>query len=273
MAHGRILSKDICDDKRVNDLSSDICRLAFSWAITHLDRDGRMAGDPAVVKSKVFPRREDISTEQMAAFITEWRDKGLVVWYEAEGDRWLFFPRFRKHQPGLRYEQEAPSRIPSPPGERRDNGVTTVKQLPNGREGNISKENTGGDSAPQANSAVKRLIDHYFDRYVQKADQKPTVTGQWGRNLKTLLRAHTEETVQRVMDYFFDYPKRTQWGWNKFMSAFDNLLPGATGKTQHKGPAAAREWTCTVCGRVNNHVGSYCLTPRCEGEPGGKQSV
>ena len=115
MANGRIINSKICRNKIINErLSSDTSRLAFTWTIPHLDRDGRIHGDPALLRSIIFPRRKDITDEQMEVFITEWAQHGLVIWYEAEGDKWIQFPKFRQNQPNLRYERETESSIPPP---------------------------------------------------------------------------------------------------------------------------------------------------------------
>jgi hypothetical protein len=114
MANGRFITNTICADKRVNQLSNDTCRLAFTWLVTFADREGRTYGDPAMVRSMLFPRRQDISIEQMQQMITEWASLGLVVWYEDDGDLWIWFPGFEKNQMGLRKEREAPSKIPAP---------------------------------------------------------------------------------------------------------------------------------------------------------------
>ena len=123
MANGRMISRDICSDKRINDLSSDLSRLGFTWIITLLDREGRVHGDPAVVRSMIFPRRQDVTIDHIEEIILEWFRLGLVVWYEANDDLWLWFPNFDKHQVGLRKEREAPSHIPDPTAE----GVELVR--------------------------------------------------------------------------------------------------------------------------------------------------
>jgi hypothetical protein len=58
-----------------------------------------------------------VTNEQMERYIREWHDIGLIRWYEAEDDHWIYFPRFEKHQVGLRKDREAPSAIPAPPSE------------------------------------------------------------------------------------------------------------------------------------------------------------
>ena len=109
-----MISNAITRDKRINDLSDDTSRLAFTWLITFADAEGRTYGDPAVLRSMLFPRRSDISVEQMESYVIEWAIAGIIEWYEAAGDLWIHFVSFDKHQPGLRKEREAKSEIPEP---------------------------------------------------------------------------------------------------------------------------------------------------------------
>ena len=115
MARGRIISNGICADKRVNELSDDTSRLAFTWLVTFADCEGRTYGDPAMVRSMLFPRRDDISIERMESYLAEWAEHNLIVWYEADGDMWVWFPGFAKNQVGLNKSREGKSRIPEPP--------------------------------------------------------------------------------------------------------------------------------------------------------------
>jgi hypothetical protein len=112
VAKGRFISNTICADKKINLLSDDTSRLAFTWLVTLADCEGRTYGDPAVLRSMLFPRRQDVTIERMEIYIKEWADNGMVLWYEAGGDKWICFPNFDKHQAGLRKDREAPSIIP-----------------------------------------------------------------------------------------------------------------------------------------------------------------
>jgi hypothetical protein len=123
LAVGRMINKKISLNKVLHNLSSDTSRLAFTWTIPHCDRDGRVHGDPSLLKKIVFPRRDDITTEQMEQFIIEWAEAKLIYWYESNGDKWIQFPKFRENQPGLRYEREAASCIPPP-----EKGVNLLKK-------------------------------------------------------------------------------------------------------------------------------------------------
>ena len=115
MARGRIIANDITKDKRVSDLSDDTSRLAFTWLVTFADCEGRTHGDPALIRSILFPRREDITIKQMEVYIREWADLGLVIWYECNGDKWIQFPAFAKHQKGFDKRHEPDSVHPPPP--------------------------------------------------------------------------------------------------------------------------------------------------------------
>lgn len=117
MARGRMVTNQITRDKDVDALSSDTARLMFTWMITLADREGRIDGDPSIVKSDVFPRRRDITVEQVESYLYEFKQLGLIIWYEAKGDLFVFFPAFLKNQRNMRPEREPESEIPPPPVE------------------------------------------------------------------------------------------------------------------------------------------------------------
>jgi hypothetical protein len=143
MARGRMISKSITKSKQVHDLPDDTCRLAFTWAIALLDCEGRMEGDPALVRNLIFPRRTDVTVEQMEQYIQSWVNAGLAVHYESGGDWWLFFPGFERHQVGLRREKEAPSRIPPPPPETFPEPAPTESPPPGPTPDNTLAPGTG----------------------------------------------------------------------------------------------------------------------------------
>lgn len=125
MAKGRMIVNAIVADKDINGLSDDTSRLAFTWLVTFADVDGRTYGDPAMVRSMLFPRREDVTAARMEQYIREWAEAGLIVWYEAKGDKWIWFPGFDKNQTGLDRRKESPSRIPAPPQAQHEDARAT----------------------------------------------------------------------------------------------------------------------------------------------------
>jgi len=128
MAKGRLIQNRITLDKKVSELSDDTSRLAFTWLITYADCEGRTYGDPGIVRSMLFPRRDDIDNTKMAAYIQEWHDAGLVVWYEADDDKYIFFPKFEDNQ-YIDKSREAASTIPEPPAEHVDTKSRVTPEL------------------------------------------------------------------------------------------------------------------------------------------------
>lgn len=169
MAKGRFISKEICFDKKVNELSCFESMLAFTWLIPHLDKEGLTYGDPAIVRSMIFPRRSDISVDQIEGFIQEWSKCGLIYLYEQKGDRYICFPSFDKHQVGLNKDREATSSIPLPDDYMSNAGINqeeiTVKLIKDKLIKSELKVNDNNNTSPPADT---------FDVFADLPKESPT---------------------------------------------------------------------------------------------------
>ena len=198
MARGRLIASDITRDKRINDLSNDTSRLAFTWLVTFADQEGRTYGDPALLRSMIFPRRADVTVDEMECYIAEWHASGLVIWYEANQDRWIQFPAFHKHQKGFDRRHEPDSQIPDPPamsgngdGECPDNVQATPVQCTAEVKRSEVKRSEGKPGrkpatppTPPAVTAYRENANRYPPKswYKQIADtvgEKPDDLGFW----------------------------------------------------------------------------------------------
>ena len=158
MARGRMINKEICADKKIHALSCDTSRLAFTWLVVFADREGRVRGDPALVRSMVFPRRDDVTIAEIEGYIQEWADCGLVVWYEANDDLWIWFQGFEKNQLGLRKEKEPASIIPPLTDDCRIIGGTSPDKVRlNGREENIIEDTSSLENSEETNLSDEEL--------------------------------------------------------------------------------------------------------------------
>jgi hypothetical protein len=126
MPAGRFISKSIAVNKQLRKVSLPADYL-FERCIPHLDREGRLEGDPEVVRATVCPLRPEMTAEVVEDCLRQLHDAELVVWYEAEGDMYLSFPGFKNHQTGMKHDREAPSRIPKPPMKVRTSGEGPAK--------------------------------------------------------------------------------------------------------------------------------------------------
>jgi hypothetical protein len=117
MANGRFVSKSISSNEQLSIVSLE-ADFFFQRCLPHLDVEGRITGNPQLLKGAVFPLREQITAENIPALIeelgrsTDADGRSLVVWYEVGAQRVLLFPRFMRHQTGLNKKREAPSRLP-----------------------------------------------------------------------------------------------------------------------------------------------------------------
>ena len=114
MARGRFVATTIATDERLANLSLD-AEYLYLKTIPHLDRDGLIDGRTRYVWATVAPFRSEL-LDRCGALIQEWLDVGLVVRYEGARTPVLWFCGFAKNQIGLRYDRDAASVFPPPPG-------------------------------------------------------------------------------------------------------------------------------------------------------------
>jgi hypothetical protein len=142
MAQGRFLHKRISVNRDLPKLMAELdarygfghgayCSVLFTMMLPWIDVEGRLHGDPCIVKGRCVPRVAELTLERVELFLGALDAAGLVVWYEANGDRWLWFPGFEKSQPGLRKDREESSQCPPPPASRRsDSGAPPAAPCP-----------------------------------------------------------------------------------------------------------------------------------------------
>jgi len=276
MAKGRLLHRKISLDKDVNDLPI-ASALAFTWTIPHLDVEGRIHGDPVVLKSLVCPRRMDISSSDIEEFIQQWVAAEMVVLYEAEGDLWLWFPKFKEHQSGLRADREAPSFIPAPeegdvcggtPDQLRTNSGVTPEQLPsnsgvNQIKININKTNTergsGGPekTGPENVRTYREQYPEHFDAWCKaypKHVEKVKAFPKWQFHIDSLVRP--EELLTAAKNYA--KVMRENGTEKKFIAMAHNFLDDKWREYLELNTAPARDGPegveCPVCGKTVPHL-------------------
>lgn len=115
MARGRMINRSICESDKFHRLPDDTCRLFATWSISHLDIRGVYRADPTLLKSRIFPRRDDVTSEEIRGYLDAIEAVGLIVRFEANGEIWQYWPGFPHNQVGIRYDRELPE-YPAPPG-------------------------------------------------------------------------------------------------------------------------------------------------------------
>jgi len=227
MAKGRFISNSICLDKVVNDLDDPWSILAFTWLVTHADREGRTYGDPAIVRSKVFPRRTDVTIDQIERYIKAWHDAGLIVLYEADGDKFIYFPGFEKNQVGLQKERETPSIIPDPTLEVIQSNARVMQDEITVK---LIEENTNIKS----NNNKKIITENNADSLPNRTPEIETYLKTISDKLEQPYKNHTQ--IKKVLSFRDDFDDKiiyqaVEWAAEKGMtmgntiSALSKALP------------------------------------------------
>lgn len=189
MARGRMIASTVATDKRFNSLSSDAA-LVYLMAIPHLDRDGLILGDAMPLWGRVCPRRNEY-IPYMEELINEWVKSGLVVAYDCEDGRVLYFTGFGKNQTGMRYDREAPSTFPPPPEHiRTPNGI----------------EKTGDGANPDKVRSESGVTPDEIPLKAKQSKLKETSGGSWQDVVDTYQHeiGTFTETISEEMKAYYD---------------------------------------------------------------------
>ena len=107
----RILKESICTSDSVDSLSW-FEEVLFYRLIVNCDDYGRFDGRPAIIKNRLFPLKESLTTKVISKAVNTLVIAGLVVLYEFEGKPYLYLPTWNDHQ-NVRAKR---SKYPSPEG-------------------------------------------------------------------------------------------------------------------------------------------------------------
>lgn len=100
------------DSYDMHALPDDTARLMWMCLPLIVDREGRGIYSPAWVRSKVFPLRNDITLEQVSAYLTAMQSLDMITVYEVEGRQYFYITNWFYYQGDT--AKEAPSVLPSP---------------------------------------------------------------------------------------------------------------------------------------------------------------
>lgn len=110
MARGRMLLKEVSTSDKLHALSNDTARLLWTWMLSQADINGCFYANPSIVKSFVFPLRDEMPVADVARYIDEMENVGLIIRYE--DNQYLYIVKFEEKQPKLHPDREGKPTIP-----------------------------------------------------------------------------------------------------------------------------------------------------------------
>lgn len=191
MARGRMLNKKISLNKAVSELEKTHgCAgvLWYTWTIAHLDVEGRIHGDPDLIKQQVCPRISGVTPELIRSCSAKAHELGLIEVYEADGDVYIQYPKFAENQVNLRKDREAKSTLPQYSGVTPEwvlsNSGVTPELLPHKRR--EEKRSEGKLSEPSdPNHALTELANTWPAAISTTADFEQAIA-EWGWSVSGL---------------------------------------------------------------------------------------
>lgn len=90
-----------------NEMPDDFTRL--TWVLLPLvcDKNGCAPYSAQLLRSKMYPLREDVTTEMVARAMGWYESRGMIRRYRADGREFFFIPTFRKYQGDTSREGES----------------------------------------------------------------------------------------------------------------------------------------------------------------------
>ena len=140
----RIIKESICTSDSIDALTW-FEEALFYRLIVNCDDYGRFDGRPAVIKSRLFPLKDNITAKSIDAAINKLVSVELVVLYVFEGKPYLHLPSWDKHQQ-IRAKR---SRYPAP-----EDGITASDINCNQMQANVPVIQS--ESNPNTNTKGKR---------------------------------------------------------------------------------------------------------------------
>lgn len=226
MARKRMIDPTFWEDEKLGTMLVE-CRLLFMGLISQADDDGRLRGNPALIRSLIFPYDDGLT----AATVDEWlsclHNNGLILRYSVDDERYIWIINFDKHQT---INKPTPSKLPGPPDIHikeeassdpdalpDDYRSPTVALPPNRKEEkrredatNVATASRGRGKPKSTPDTVPRSQSPPFDLFVAFCDEMQAdpaevdarTKGKQCKAAERLLAAgHSEEDMRRFVRY------------------------------------------------------------------------
>ena len=141
----RIIKESICTSESVDSLSW-FEEVFFERLIVNCDDFGRFDARPAILKSRLFPLKDRLTTKEISSALTKLADVGIVRLYECDSKPYLYLPTWEVHQ-NIRAKK---SKYPSP-----DGSVNTSEIICEQMQANVP-ENPIRESESESNARETR---------------------------------------------------------------------------------------------------------------------
>ena len=160
----RIIKESICTSEKLNQLSDFEFRL-WVGLITYVDDAGRGDARPAIIKGRIFPLRDRITSKEIESALNHMAVIGCIALYEADGKPYLWFPTWKVHQ----RVRDCRPKYPEPP-ERGELPQVAADCGSRARESNPIQSESESESNP--NTSRASAFDVFWKAYPKKTGKE-----------------------------------------------------------------------------------------------------
>jgi len=185
----RKLHTKILDSYDFAEMPDDFTRVFWMLLTVVVDSEGRAIDNPAWLRSRMFPLRDNVSNEQIEGAMSWLAHRGMVVRYEVAGRKYFYVVNFKKYQTGT--EREAKSTLPAP-----DNSLMS--------DSRVSHEEDESSSLPSVSvneSVNESAIDSVKGQVEEILPPRPEVFTVYEQEIGMLTPNIAAEIVQAEKDY------------------------------------------------------------------------
>lgn len=238
-----MLKKRISESKGLGSLKSDSARLLYTWLIPWLDIKGRHSADPEIIKGHIFPKIKSMTIKKIITLLTDLDNNNLIISYQADGEGYLQYTQFTKHQI-LNPKKEATTKIPDPPessGELRrtpeNSSTSKVKQS----KVKQSKDKPSYAPNDKINCSEQAKINYNFDlrKWENITDEDIKL---WK---ETYPACDIEEEILRMGDWLISNPTKRKTNYRRFITNWFSRSQdkgGTRSKTKKKALMGPVKW-------------------------------
>ena len=159
----RIIKESIRTSKSVNALPDFEFRL-WTYLITYVDDYGRGSADPELLKGLVFPRRRGLTEQQISKGVHNLATAGMITLYEVDGESFLQFPNWDKHQ-AIRAKQ---SKFPAPDSILQADGIICKQMQANVSVIQSNPIRIQSESESNARARAEAAFAEFWSAYPKK---------------------------------------------------------------------------------------------------------
>lgn len=246
MARKRMIDQRIWQSEQVMSLSSDQFKL-YIYLISQADDEGRFKVPLKLIKAIVFPLKS-YGEKRSLSDLRYMAELGLIYLYHDDSSLYIEHPNWRAYQ---WLSHPVPSKLPSYKDLKNTSG--DLRKLPDDTGELLCSKSSFGEI--EREKEYTTTISSTKKKY---AESVLLTEAEYGKLCVRFGSDQTKKLIEKLNNYKLEKGKTYKSDYHAILT----WVVDALGIKEQK----IKGWKCPECGKLNTHVGRYCLNPKCEYE-------